>query len=316
MSTDQPPLIFRNIRSRLIALLLAGVTWYVVYGAISHEHEVSDIPITFSLSPGWAILDRSADSVTIRFRGSREDIRSLETQAIQVIVDVRDRETAGEKVLQIQPQDVKAPGGARPLRIRPDQVELRLDRDVEKNVPVKANLEGELPPGVEMESVAVKPAAALLSGPATLLDRVDEVRTEPLDLEDRFESFENRVSLLNPDVGGNIRVEPTRVTLVMNLIERKADVTKEAVPIRLLLRPGIRLPAVRVEPSVVDVSFSGDPEYVHALQKELLLAYVDCTQVESGAEYELPVRIHAPERVSVTGINPPVVMLEVGVPDS
>ena len=304
------PFFLRNLRVKLIAFLLAVVTWYVVHGAINHEYELGNVPVTVSLSPGWALLDRSAESVSIRFRGSREDIRELEAGAVQLILDLRGAEKKGERTLVLRPQDVKAPGNARPLRFSPDQVVFTLDVEGEKTVPVKADLQGELPPGIEMKSVAPKPAIVRLTGPETVLDDVTEVRTLPLDLSARFASFKERIGLMAPDSGGVVRVDPGKVSLEMELVQRSAELDIKELPIRALLKTGLS-PQIVFDPPTVDVVLVGQPEVLNAVQKQALLAYVDCSNIEVAAEYELPVRIHAPPRVGVSSVTPAVIRVQV-----
>lgn len=311
MTPDSPtPFLLRNLKSKLIAFLLALVTWYVVHGAISHEYELVNVPVTVSLTPGWAVLERSAESVSIRFRGSREDIRELNSEDVQVIMDLRGAEQQGEREIILQPQDVKAPGNARPLSFRPSSLVFTLDVEEEKIVAVKSDLVGELPPGIEMESLKTEPATVRLVGPKTLLAAVKEVRTQPLDLNTRLVSFEERVDIVPPELGGEIRVDPRKVTVGMKLIQRSAQLDVQELPVRALFRTGVS-PQISFDPGVVDVILSGQPEVLNKVQKQSILAYVDCSSIGVAGEYELPVRIDVPPRVSVSEVKPAVIKVRV-----
>lgn len=304
------PFLLRNLKAKLIAFLLAVVTWYVVHGAISHEYELVNVPVTVSLTPGWAVLERSAESVSIRFRGSREDIRELNSEDVQVIVDLRGAEQQGERQVILQPQDVKAPGNARPLSFRPSTLIFTLDVEEEKIVAVKSDLVGELPPGIEMESVKTEPATVRLVGPKTLLAEVNEVRTKPLDLDARLVSFEERVDIVPTELGSEIRIDPGKVTVGMKLVQRSAELDVKELPVRALFRAGAN-PQISFDPGIVDVVLSGQPEVLNKIQTKSLLAYVDCSSIETAAEYELPVRIDVPPRISVSEVRPAVIKVRV-----
>lgn len=311
MSQASPtPFLLRNLRSKLIAFLLAAVTWYVVHGAISHEYELVNVPVAVSLTPGWAVLERSAESVSIRFRGSREDIRELNSGDVQVIMDLRGAEQQGERELILQPQDVKAPGNARPLSFRPSTMVFTLDVEEEKLVAVKSDLVGELPPGIEMESVRTEPATVRLVGPKTLLAGVTEVRTQPLDLDTRLVSFKERIDIVPPELGGEIRIDPGKVNVSMKLVQRSAELDVKELPVRALFRAGTN-PQISFDPGVVDVILSGQPEVLNKVQKQSILAYVDCSSIEVAAEYDLQVRVDAPPRVSISEVSPAVIKVRV-----
>ena len=76
-------IMLHNKGLKAAALVLAFVTWYAIRSVINFETVVSDIPLTIQVNPGWAILDRSAQTVDVLFRGSQEDIRYLNRDQIK-----------------------------------------------------------------------------------------------------------------------------------------------------------------------------------------------------------------------------------------
>jgi len=307
---ETPPLFLRNLRAKLIAFLLAVVTWYVVHGAISHEYELVNVPVTVSLTPGWAVLEQSVESVSIRFRGSREDIRELKSDTVQVIMDLRDAEKQGERRITLRPQDVRAPGNARPLSFRPAGMVFTLDEEGEKMVSVKTHLVGELPPGVELTSISAEPVTVLLVGPETLLEDQEEIRTQPLDLTSYKRSFHKQMDLVLPETDGVIRADPGKVTIRIELTERSAELIIDELPVRAMFRPGVS-PKVSFDPPSVDVVLVGEPEVLETVQKQALQAYIACSSIDVAAEYELPVKIDTPSRVGVAEIKPAVIRVQI-----
>ena len=68
---------------------------------------------------------------------------------------------------------------------------------------VKADVQGTLPEGYEIENVVCSPAAVTVRGPSTKLETVEAVRTAPIDLEGRLQSFRIRKPLTPPAAARN-----------------------------------------------------------------------------------------------------------------
>ena len=126
----------------------------------------------------------------------------------------------------------------------------------------------------------------------------------------RREAQRMSVDIVPPELGGEIRVDPRKVTVGMKLIQRSAQLDVQELPVRALFRTGVS-PQISFDPGVVDVILSGQPEVLNKVQKQSILAYVDCSSIGVAGEYELPVRIDVPPRVSVSEVKPAVIKVRV-----
>jgi len=306
----------RNPRERLLALLLSVIVWYAIREATSFEATIEDVPIEILRDEGLAVLDQNEFSTDVRFSGSRTDIRELTRNQARVVVDVRGRAKEGPLTVAIGPGNVAAPRGARPVYVRLDRVSFSLDRETEKVLPVKVDLQGALPPGVEVDRVVCTPAVVTLRGPSSRLRDVENVRTLPIDMEGRQQSFKVRRSLLAPGAPGETRVEPDRVQVEIELTERSVLRTVERVDVAVLT--GVGRPCVAaVLPPQVSVTLQGRAALLDELRAEGIRAFVDAGGVTGRGAYELRVQAFttAPARVvSVEPASVSVIFQEVNPP--
>jgi YbbR domain-containing protein len=305
-------ILAHNKGAKVASLFLAVVAWYAIQAVISFEQLVSDVPLTFQVDDGWAVLDRSAGTVDVLFRGSQEDIRRLDPDQVRVEVDLRGRSLKGATTVKIKRENIHAPGTVRPVAIRPDVVTLTLDQEGEKQVPVKADLQGVPPEGYEVEGVACTPASVAVYGPRKRLDEIEVLQTVPIDLEGRSRSFKKlKMSVLSPSETWPARVSPSNVTVEVTIVERSSTRELADVPVGALFGAGLRR-RVDLSPNTVTVVLKGRADVLKSVTRDDIQAYVDCRALEDGVSYDLPVRVQTVAGVTVPSVEPPAVTITVG----
>ena len=305
-------ILLYNKGLKAASLVLAFVTWCAIRSVINFETMVSDIPLTIQVNPGWAILDRSAKTVDVLFRGSQEDIRYLSRDQVKIDVDIRNKPFAKALTVKLLAKNVQGPGAVRAAMIWPDEITLKLDQESEKYVPVKADLQGVVPEGYAVDKVTCAPASILLQGPRQRLDEIESVRTAPIDLEDRIRSFKKlKMPVVSPSENWVGRVSPSHVGVEISIVERSMTRELQNLPVTALIQPGSR-PRLDLWPLKVNVVLKGVAELLRNVKPEEMRAIVDCSELEGTASYNLPVRIQAPAGITAVGIEPPTVKVTVG----
>lgn len=303
-------LVGSNFSIQITALLTAIVTWYLVQSATRNETIITDVPVSVQLQPGWGILHQSAKTVDIAFRGTRDDLRYLNRDMVKVTVDARHITQRGVSLLQIRPQDVSAPGGARVAFLRPSSFTVHVDREEKQQYPVRVETHNLLPDGYEIERIVVTPATVEVEGAAQLLEEISHIKTEPIDLDGRTHSInKRRLTLVTDDSQGRIRVEPSVVTVDMTIVERTQTVTFEAVAVHPLLATGAAT-ALTIQPESASVSLVGPPGIMKSLKPERVRLFVDASNPAfSGGE--LSIQAVLPRGVRMDEVRPPVVKVKV-----
>ncbi len=188
---------FHNIRIKIFALLLAIVSWYAIRATISFETTITDIPIEIKLSEGWAVLDQSDYTVEVTLRGAQDDIRVIDKKQLKAAIDLSTNLVAGPVSAEIKTADIKGVRLVKIVRVKPDHIRITLDREDEKLIPVTCRAVGK-PYYGEVEQITCEPSVVRIRGPARQLARTEWVLTEPVDVENRVQSFIKRSHVLPP----------------------------------------------------------------------------------------------------------------------
>lgn len=300
--------ISRNWVIKLLCLVLAFAIWQAVRESTSFEMVVSDVPVLVTAGEGWAVSDQSTDTVSIRFRGSRDDIRFISSDQVEVHLELSQHKEKLRQTVKFSPRYVKAPSRAHAVQFDPAEITVTLDREVERVLPVRAVFEGELPQGIQMDKSLCSPATVRVRGAERLLSELEQVRTLPISLDGRYNTFKTHVAVAS--AAQPWTVSPERVTVDVTLVERVASRRIENSEVRpLLASDDTRV--VKIRPEKVAVTLRGSPARVADLNARDVYTYIDCTELTEPADYEVSVRADTPPGVQIEKIEPAAVQVTV-----
>lgn len=193
--------IFHNSGMKAVSLGLAALLWLSVSAQRLEQVSVRsfNVPIAFVELPQNLIITRAnRDAVNVRLRGRVSQLRLLSSENLEATLDLSGSKE-GELSTRITPQSLNVPQGVEVLSIEPDRIVFELEPRRQKQVPIRPFFVGELPPGYgyEQSDVTINPAAALVSGPASLMADVTEVATDRIILSGRTEPFRQRVAVVS-----------------------------------------------------------------------------------------------------------------------
>lgn len=289
--------VLHNKGLKLLSLLMGAISWYVIQDAISFEVEIPNVRLQIQVQEGMAILNQSAATVDVTFRGSQDDIQRLDVRRLQVVVDMTKDDEVSKEV-NVLPNMVTGMRGARAVAVHPARIHVTLDRQAEKRVPVKGRTVG-TPLFGDVESVACEPSTAVLRGSAAKLRTTDCVYTQPVDVDGRVESFVRRSALQAPGDNWTVQMTPMDVQVKVSLTRKHTTVERKGVPVTALIDPDRTL-AVEIDPPAVDVimteragttTTSADPRPVRA--------FADCVGLTAPGDFVVPVRVLAGADVTV-----------------
>jgi len=305
--------LLHNPGLKILALLAAVVSWLAIQETISFEVVLPDIPLEIHVAEGWAILHQSEHTVRVTFKGSQNDIGQMDPKQIKAIVDLRTNSIAGSGKIVVPLSAIKAPRNVRPIRVEPSRVQVSLDREQEKKVPVQSRAVGK-PFAGEVEALICEPAVVTLRGPAQQLQQTAWVYTESVDVEGRVEGFTKRCRVLMPSDTWTPVIEPPEVQVSVMISARTETVEWDNVPVLVVGQPQA-LWTVEVLPSRVRVVLTGSPETLEDLQALAPKAFVECLELDPSLIYDLPVQVFLPlgKAVSAT-VEPHTVRVVVSKP--
>ena len=254
----------------------------------------SDVPLVVNVDPGMSVLDQSAESVDIVFRGSQRDINLLDPKSIKVVVDLTGNRTPGKRGVSLTTHEIEGYRGVRPIKITPStgpsRVEIELDTEIEKEVAVKPGRTIGVPLFGVVEQKTCQPEFVRLSGPASLLQSVVTVATEPVDVDGRTTSFSAKgLKVLAPSEG--TVVEPDSVQVDVIIVQKSSTRSWDDMPLGVRMGAGAATD-VSLSPSTVKVTLHGGDEVLKAIERDDIKLFVDCVGLTYGEPHELPVRMH------------------------
>lgn len=298
----------RNGVMKLLCFGMAFAVWQAVRENTSFEVVVTDVPVTILAGEGRAVLDQSTDTVSIRFRGSRDDIRFISSDQVEVKLDLSGHRDRLRQTVRFSPRYVKAPSRAHAVQFIPEDVVITVDREVERVLPVKAVFDGELPQGIQLEKAVCTPATVKVRGAARLLADLEQVRTAPISLDGRYNSFKTQVTMA---ADSHPWIVPSgRVTVEVSLVERVGSRRIENSEVRpLLASDDTRV--VKIRPEKVAVTLRGDPVRIADVNERDVYTYIDCTELTVPADYEVSVRADVPPGLQIEKIEPSAVQVTV-----
>lgn len=244
-----------------------------------------DIVRTGMLPDGITIEDMSVEPQNV-FVSGNEDALAMVAKA-GVAVELDDVYSDSKKDVPVQLYDYEGniiePGE---LKVYPEQVTLNIkvnEADIQKSVPIQAELVGSLSEGVQVDSVTVDPQTALVEGLPKDLAKITEIKTEPIDLSGIKETTSFTVKL----VGKQLR-DVQKVTVTVNVSEQAEDdvdgkVYTKVVPIAIT---GAAADRVTASDLLVEVTYHMQPGYADA--GDNLTAFV---QVDEAPESSITVDV-------------------------
>lgn len=270
-----------NLWLKALSLFIGVTLWYAVAREQGAEFAFS-IPLELRDVPdGLEVVEESVQQVDVRLRGPSEILRGLTPQDLSVGVDLSDAEP-GERVAYLTPGDVGVPFGARVIRVTPANVQISLDRTLERTVNIIPRVLGAPAEGFELAGIELSRSSIVVVGPASQVRSLEQVTTEPVSAEGLRQPFSRTVRLeLDPLV--RLRGD-TSVDLHLNV--REVQLRKELSGVVVKLQPP-RVNAT-VSPKTIKVLVEGPKSLVEQLSADGLEAEVHWEGLSAGSHRVVP----------------------------
>jgi YbbR domain-containing protein len=197
---------------RLLALGIAIGIWFnaSLEDRLASNEKVVEASVSYNRPRGFIIIN-PVRSVQVRVIGSKKTIRQLNPFMVDVQVELSRRQE-GSAILNLGPENVLLPEGLEIVAIEPSTIRVDLEREVTQRLPVKPKLVGEPAAGAIAEEPEVFPNQVLVTGPESMIERIDSLTTRPINLDGHAITFEETVQVLPPDPLIQI-VQPSQVTV-------------------------------------------------------------------------------------------------------
>jgi YbbR domain-containing protein len=210
---------FQHLGLKALSLGLAIMLWLIVAGEEAVERGVR-VPLELQqFPPGLELQGDSPTFVDVRVRGASTTLSRMSAGDIVAVLDLRSA-TPGERLLQMTPEQVRAPFGVQVIQVVPPSITLTFERTKTRAVPVRVLWAGDPPPGWEVSKATAMPNTVDVAGPESSVDRVTEAVTDPVSVTGKRQTVTGTVfvGFVDPELRVqnphpatvNVQVEITR----------------------------------------------------------------------------------------------------------
>jgi YbbR domain-containing protein len=277
----------RNMSLRIISLALAVALWIFVNSGQRGSAQSFIVPIAYrGLPPHFIITNSHPQNVNIQVVGPETLLSLIDPSRLAVKLDLSGV-GVGQASFRIGADAFNVPRQTTVTTIAPSQIVLDIDRIIVRDTPIHPVLRGKTGRGYRVASVEVQPKTVKLRGPSKTVAQIDQIETEPVDLDDAIGSFARTVAL--PAPAQDLRVDPPEVTANVSIgpIESVRDF--RAVPITV---KNADYPCT-VEPAKINLTLRGPMLALEQLNLTESVA-VDADGLTPG-DYYLPVAVSVPD---------------------
>lgn len=265
-----------NLPLKIASLVLAIGVWMYVRGE-ERPVQIVSAPLELQNLPGHlAIAGDVSQSVSIRVRAPEVLLRSLDDQPPLARADLSGL-SDGDQFVRIGADAIRIPPGIEVLRITPEQIPIRLEKKIRKNLPVSVRIAGEPAPGFELGDVNVQPERVSVEGPESVVKEAHEVLTAVVRIDGRALPFDVAVNLY-PDRAGAEVIPDSTAVISIDIHERYARRVLDGVAVTAPGGEG----GLRFDPPVVRVTVEGIPSALGDLEPGSVAAIVDVEEVPAG----------------------------------
>jgi YbbR domain-containing protein len=287
--------IVANLGVKLLALLVAMVIWFNAIGQQENERTYL-VPLHFSgLTDTLTVTGRVPTDVQIAVTGTRRDLLLLEFKKLSVSLNMN-RAEPGRFTQRLSVSDVVLPPDVEPRKVRivsPLLVDVTLERLLTKRVRVVVSLAGDLPGNQLLSSIPeAVPGWVMITGPESVVGRMDKVSTGLIEL-DRIRVSGEREVALEVD-GAVVSCQPEKVRVGLFVSERGRRVLANIPPTVLVDELDL---VAEVVPKTVSLTLEGPKALLDTLSSKDVSVLIDLSGKPPGRY------LFAPEVIVPNGIE-------------
>lgn len=175
-------IVAHNFGIKALALFAAFGLWY----NIASEPELATIvsvPVDYRNYPRNLVISSSiVDSISVEARGPASRLREMQESHVAAIIDFASVHAPGERTFTLTDAELRLPRGVARVRVIPEQLRFRFERQITGKLPVEVVYSGALPHGTAIGKVTVDPPELEITGPESRVLAARRALTDPFDL--------------------------------------------------------------------------------------------------------------------------------------
>ena len=266
--------LFESLPLKLMSLGFAVLLWLLVAGERTSEMGLS-VPVELQNFPrGLELTGEPVNAVEVRLRASPGMIQRIVPGEVSAQVNLGGV-GEGEHIVHLTDASIRMPFGVQVVKIQPAVLTFRLERTLEKVVPVRPRLLGRPAEGFEVAEILSDPPDVRLSGPTSRVEDIDSAFTEPLSIEAARDTVTGEATIGIADPLLRVLKTP-RVKVTARIRERQLTRTFKGLPVQ------VRGGAGPARPARVELTVTGPASVLREVTASMFTAYAEHARAAAG----------------------------------
>jgi len=275
---------------RGVALIISILLWITVLGGKRVEIE-KRVTLDYLLPKNLVIANSAPKEISFRVVGPRAFLKEIEDRAMTIPIELSNV-VPGDYDVAIREEMLDLPLGLRVTSVSQRAIPLKIDRVAGKRVPVRSVIPAQLPDGIKVSSVTLKPSTVEVRGAYSRIQTIDAVPTEPIFLTPNALRQEFDVKLSLADFPGVMVDEASKIVHVVVDLEGsvsrkwfrglaigvKLGTGRDAQPVDLAAR------GLRVRPGQVNFLLEGPDSVVNVLTEREIEVWAEVAALKPGSQ--------------------------------
>jgi YbbR domain-containing protein len=299
-------LVRHNPGLKLISIVLACFLWYSINVLERDAERLVEVPISIRrVPPELIVTTPPMKPVTLTLRGPQTILDNVDEHKTRLVVDLS-AAGPGEATIDLATANLNPdlPRRLKVLRAQPQRLKLTVERLAKRRIPIKIDLAGAPALGYMVAESTVAPDHVEVSGPASKVDDLKEISTEPIDLHGLARTFQRRVLL--EWAGDFVVFVPDKV--LVNVDVEEIMVSREFRRVAVTVINGEN---ATVSPSQVNLTLHGPQQMLHNFKIPEGGVIVDAAGLAPGS-HEVTVQLRGlPPQLEIVERSPDLVKLQV-----
>jgi len=254
---------------------------------------------------GYAALDPIIKQKEVVVKGARSKVNSVKTVAVQIDITGESRDVMGTYPVRVFNGNGKVIEG---LTFRPEAIEVVVPIVFKRDLPVKLDLSGTPAPGYLISNITIEPQTITVTGNKDLLEKIDSIKTAPIDVTGIKKDFAGEVSVILPKGVELLDKEDNNVKVEIH-VEKEAQktiTTYKNIEVKNLTGNLI----AEVDNTETTLIIKGPQILLNQLTADDFTLFVDAEGLTEG-EYELPLQVTLKEGLTISNITPRKVKVKI-----
>ena len=289
----------------LMAFVMSITLWYMVTGQERVETLI-ELRLEFKGMPaGLIVKDGLAKKLSVRLRGPKGLMRSINDSQLTYAVDLSTLKK-GTNIVPVLAERLPITRAFEVIEVTPSRLILDVDSLAEREVPVEARFVGDMPADVVATGLEWKPEKVRVRGPESVVSSIRKLRAEvPPPPHGEMGPIALNIPIIVPELAEAIPAQ-------LQVNYRASIAMREMVLQRTIKYEDVEDVKVKLNPTKVAVRVElPRSQASHADLLGTVEVRVELPLMREPGTIHLPVRVTAPEGVSVIDVVPDTVAVTI-----